>query len=510
MPAQRAVAKKWAFGNCVLGGDALRKSMDLRSQRLFRLALGAGILAGVVWGLVLIIGILSRGPDSERFRVAVIFKDVQGLGVGSRCVHRGKTIGEVAALEIEPSARRVRALLSLEHGAKDLVTTVSQFWIVRPRFGGLQNELTGLDTLIKESYVRLRVPTGGEKLRGNEELLGLERPPEDLAYEDLDDPRTGDLLATVVLPDGHGLRAGSAVRYRGQDVGECRRVYLSQDGRGILVRFRVLRAFRNFCTASSRVWVARPILQGSLLTGMTIDSLSSLLGSALVFDTPMKDGGNPLADDAVVVGLASPPRGSIDGWDGERVRAATEDAQPDRRDARPRSLSPWVTVRYRAIEEDSLSGDDQLSYEGEGVLFRNARNELMVVTRRSSCDGSFLIEGTWYDSVRIRKERTRIQLEDGRVWPASRVWTDPQNRDLALLRVQTPANSTPSPLPELASYLDFERTELGDETVGALGKVLKQGGRAFGIVGCARFDESSTQAIYFSAIPAGERAASKR
>lgn len=478
--------------------------MDLRTQRLFRLALGAVILALVSWGLIVIIGILSRGPDSERFRVGVIFKDVQGLQVGSRCVHRGKTIGEITALEIEPSARRVQAMISLEDTAKDLVTTTSQFWIVRPRFGGFQNELSGLDTLIKESYVRLRVPTGGEALRGNEELLGLERPPEDLAYEDLDDPMTGDLLATVVLPNGHGIKAGSAVLYRGQEVGECRRVSLSDDGRGVLVRFRVVRAYRDFCREKSRIWVARPILQGNLITGMTIDSLTSLLGAALVIETPADQAGAPLSDDSIVVGLVAPPRDG-ETWNGDRVRQGAKSREPTRRDSRPRTLSPWCHIKYRAVEEDSLSSDDKLAYDGGGVLYRNARNELIVLTRRSLVDATYLIEGSWYDSVRISKERIRIQLEDGRVWPASRVWTDPDDHDIALLRVQTPANASPEPLPDVMSYLDFEQTEGEAPSSAAIGELLKDGERAWGIVGCKRYAASTADTVRFSRVPVGER-----
>ena len=478
--------------------------MDLRTQRLLRLALGGVILALVSWGLVTVIGILDRGPSSERFRVGVIFKDVQGLQVGSRCVHRGKTIGEITALEIEPSAGRVQALISLEENAKALVTTTSQFWIVRPRFGGFQNELSGLDTLIKESYVRLRVPRGGENLRGNEELLGLERPPEDLAYEDLDDPMTGDLLATVVLPNGHGIKAGSAVLYRGQEVGECRRVSLSDDGRGVLVHFRVVRDYRGFCREKSRVWVARPILQGNLITGMTIDSLTSLLGAALVVETPLEEAGAPLADDAIVVGLTAPPRDS-ESWNGDRVRQGAKSLEPSRRDSRPRKLSPWVHVKYRAVEEDSLSSDDLLAYDGGGVLFRNARNELVVLTRRSICDATYLIEGSWYDNVRITKERIRVQLEDGRVWPASRVWTDPEDRDLALLRVQTPANTSPEPLPDVVTYLDFDRTEVSTLASAAIGELQKDGDKTWGIVGCKRYAATESDTVPFSRVPVGER-----
>ena len=376
--------------------------MELRSQRFFRLGLGLVTLALVVWGLVSVWNVLQRGSDTQRFRVWVIVKDIQGLRIGSRVVYRGKRIGEITTLELEARAQRIRMLLSLEDEARHLVTTTSQFWIVRPRFPGLGGGASGLDTLIKESYIRLRAPSAGSMLEGGEELVGLEKPPEDLAEEDLDDAMVGDLTATVLLPDSHGLKPGSPVVYRGENCGHVRRVGLSEDGQAVLVRLLIPRRLRQLARESSRFWVSRPVVQGSLLSGISVSSLDSLLGPALAFDTrDIKS--DPLPDNAKIVGLVLPPS-DVENWDGSAIKNGARAASPEVRSTSIQRLSPWVDVNYSAIENDTFSGNDDVKSKGKGVLFRNASGQLCVLTARSACDGRYLIAGTWYDNLRLSDE----------------------------------------------------------------------------------------------------------
>lgn len=479
--------------------------MELRTQRVVRLLLGGAVLAIVAWGLYWILDVLNRGPDASRFRVYVLFKNVQALQTGRRVVYRGMTIGGVAALELDPQSERVRALVTLDPEARSLVRTTSQFWIVRPRFSGITSGPTGLDTLIKESYLRLRAPPGGEPLEDGQELLGLERPPDDLAQEDLDEPMIGDLLATAKLPNSHGLRTGSPVTFRGRACGEVRRVSLSTDGRGVLVRFRVRRAFRHLARESSRFWVARPVFEGSLFTGITVNSLGSLLEAALAFDTRAAGSSQPLTDDAVVVGLESPPSDS-EPWKGDEVDATATAKKANGRGVALDKLSPWVEVRYVAIEQDTWSADDDLQARGEGVLFRNAKNELCAITARSVCDGAFLLTGNIFDRVRVTDERIRVALADGRVWPAHRVWVAPEDLDLAVLRLQTPVQAQPAPLPDWTTYLDFDREPGTDpDPQRPPSFLLRHEGRVNGLVGRAKADAKRRVLVSLASVPAGMR-----
>jgi hypothetical protein len=477
--------------------------MDLPAQRSLRFLVGLAVLALVAFGAWRGIAVLGRGPDPTRLRVWVLFKDVQGLQPGSRIVHRGMSVGEVSALQLDAAAGRVRVQIAVDSEAAALLTTTAQVWIVRPRFTGLARELTGLDTLIKESYLRLRARPRGEPLHAGEELLGLEGPPFDLAEEDLDDPMLGDLMATVVLPDAHGLRSGSAVLHRGIDCGEVRSVRLAAAGGGVVVRFRVRRAQRELVCERSRIWVARPILQGNLITGITVDSLGSVLAPALEFDTPADEAGEALADGASIVGLAAPAQPSS-GWDGRQVKVDAGAAQPGARGTRPLVLSPWVEVRYRALEKDILGSDDELSASGEGVLFRDGKGELCALAARSACDADFALTGSFLDPLRVADERIRVVLQDGRVWPARRVWTAPEARDLVLLQVQVPAEAQALALPPATSYLDFDQqSELADPGPERKQQtLLKTGERAAGVLGQATKEATKRVTASFALLPA--------
>ncbi|MEW6746168.1 MAG: MlaD family protein [Planctomycetota bacterium] len=477
--------------------------LDRTVQRGLRYLLGLVTLALVTWGLIRIVHVLGRGPDAETFRLYVLFKDARGLRPGTRVLHRGTEVGQVATLALDAEAGRVRTHLNLDRAALPLVRTTTQIWIARPRFGGLTGEVSGLDTLIKESYLQLRSPLGGEPLAPGEELLGMESPPADLAEEALEDPEVGDLLASVLVPERHGLAPGCPVLFRGMPVGEVRRVDLTEDGRGVLVHFRVGRAARATVREKSRFWAARPSLQGSLLSGITIDDLQSLLAPALVYDAHDARDSEPATDDAVFIGLARPPE-TLETWEGGAALARPLASAPRDLGTVSATLLPWVEVRYRAIEEDWPGGDDEVAASGEGVLFRRGGGELYVLTGRSACDGEFVAETGFLDSLSLSQETLRVFLKDGRVFPARRVWVDPEGEDLALLDVQMPPGWVALPLPNWQRYLDFTRTTFAgafDESRGDP-VLLQDQGVAYGLTGRAKGEPEKRAAILFSRLPA--------
>ncbi|MFQ5503524.1 MAG: MlaD family protein [Planctomycetota bacterium] len=452
--------------------------MPPNTQRLFRMLVGAVTLVLVVFGFIRLLDVLGSDASAEQFGVFALFKDAQGLQPGSLVRHRGMTVGSVAALKLDQGTGRVRVQLLLERQDSGLAQTTTQIWIVRPRFSGIAWELSGLDTLIKESYLRLRLRPGGKKLSEGSELFGLESPPADLREEELEDPEPGDLLATVVLPERFGLGPGNPVLYRGTRAGEVRRVRLAEDGKGVLVSIRVQRSYRSTVLEQSRFWASRPILRGNLITGVTIDDLGSILRSAIVYDSFRASEREPAADGAVFIGLAEPPTDAED-WEGEKV-GRRETAV----DSRGRSrLEPWVEIRYRAVEKDTF-GDDDVQALGQGVLYRSREGRLFALAARSACDGSYFIESHWYDAVHIANERIRVVLADSRVWPARRIWVAPSDQDLALLELYDPQGSEELPLPPWREYLDFDRGESPGKQAplaeGRSSRLLKSSERAFG------------------------------
>ncbi len=443
-------------------------------RRGFRSLSGLLVLALCAFGAWKIRQAVEREVRPDRFPLYVLFKNVQGLRPGSRVLHRGMVVGEAAVLELDPGGRRVRVRLDLLPEAAPLVTTRTECWVVRPRFGGLAGGLRGLDTLIKESYLRLRAPPGGEVLPAGSEILGYERPPEGLSREELEDPLPGDLLGTVALPETHGIHAGSPVLHRGVKTGEVRSVRLSPDGEAVFVRFRVERRFRKTVDSRTKFWVHRPVLRGSLLAGIRVDHLGSILAPALAYGRGNRRAGSPAEDEAVFEGLSDPPEGV------EKMRFRGR-VPPEENERRTRAvgtgvldLEPLASVRYEAVERDFWSADDQVLFDGEGVLFEK-EGRILVLCPRSLCDASFALRGNFFDRLKIEGEKIRVRLSDGRVFSARRVWTAPSGGDLALLELNLGASPFAGRLPDPSAYLTFSRGPERPEPVDYEGE-KKEGG----------------------------------
>ncbi|PIE21875.1 MAG: hypothetical protein CSA62_15255 [Planctomycetota bacterium] len=483
-----------------------------RRQRFLRFGLGLLTLALSAYATVQVLTTLSQGPNARRFPVHVLFKDAHGLRRGSLIRFRGMVVGDVAAIELDESSSRVRVELRLEPAIASVLSTTTEFWTVYPRFRGLRRGLYGLDTLIKESYVQMRDRPDGDALEAGAELLGRETQPDDLAEGELEDTAVGDLLATLLLPDAGSLKPGSPILFRGIQTGEVRRVQLSGDGRGVVLSFRIFASYRHTVRDESRFWLARPVLRGSLMSGFSVEELSSLLLVSLSYDMPQ--GCEPAEDGAQFIGLVEPPREAED-WDGESVEGQHRSGNPKPKidPAFPR-LSPRVTVRYRAIERDFWSKNDELQLEGEGVLYQGQGKKLYVLTRRSACDGEFSLESSWYDAVDIDNERIRVVLGDGRVWPARVQWKAGGAHDLAVLVVQAAAGAGSLILPPSQSYLRFDAVsaKLPSATgrSGPGSELYQENGVFFGILGRTPGEDSKPAPTGFSLVPELLRPADRR
>ena len=465
-------------------------------MRTLRFVIGIATLVVVSLGLAKIVHILLRGPDADRFRLHILLKDARGVREGTRVVYRGMNVGEVSSLSLDTIDPRIRLALELDLTVVRSLSTSALVWVVRPHFDGLAGEASGLDTLIKENYVRLHDRPGGAPLRPGDELVGLERPPTQLSEEEIPPPAAGDLLATVLLPEKHGLAPGIPVLYRGVSVGEVRGVRLSPRGAAVVATFRVDRVWRHAVQTGSRFWVARPILHGSLLTGITVDDLASLLAPALVFDSPSVEG-SPASDGTVFEGWPDPPEKSPE-WRIDAVEPILEEVAL----GPGRTLTPEVEIHYNAVDSDFLSADDDIEAHGEGVAFMGAERRLLVITTRSTCDASFFTSGGLFDRVSIEDERIRVVFADGRIWPARRRWID-EEQDLAVLEIQKPPGAPLPPLPQPTLYLDFTQESLdispAEENEG---KTLLRGeDRIVGLRGHVKLEPSERTVVSLSLVP---------
>jgi hypothetical protein len=390
------------------------------------------------------------------------------------------------------------AALMLEPERSALVRTDSRFWIVTPRFFGLTGGASGLETLVRDSYVEFRSPDPqGPPVASGGSLLGIERPTADDADAPLEPVHRGDLVMELLAAENHGLRVGSTVAFRGMPTGDVRAVELVEDGTCVRVQLRIDRRHRATVTDESRFWIARPRLSGSLLRGISVEDVAAALSPFVAYHTP-ESGGLPVPDAYRVAAELERPEFAA-------TKVATR-AGPPAGEPPPGAAAAdelvLVCVIYEAVEEDWFSPDDRVRREGTGVLIEDRDGRLLVLTARSLVDASYVMRDSFGTAADVVKEGISVLLPDGSVQRALRSWVAP-DADLAVLAVEVRdgrEHVVATPLarfrfeegaaPQVFQSIDAQRRRSEPQAVATLpppgeqlGAVVLEDGRIVGLLG---------------------------
>jgi hypothetical protein len=468
-----------------------------------RYFIGLLTLVGAIIAAIWIVRLLRSLDDRAGVPLSVEFRNARGLRAGTDVRYRGVTVGTVRSVAISGDGNKAVAQLLLAPIGAEHACVNSSFWVVTPRFGGLTGGATGLDTLVRDSYIAFYTPPGSEsELSPGSLIAGRERPPLNAEPEALDDVEHGDLLMTLLVPENYELKPGSSVIFRGVPTGDVRSVSLAPSGTHVEVQLRIQREHRQTVTDKAKFWVGRPSVSGALLSGFTVTDLSALLTPYIsYYGAPgegvlVQDGYRAAAELSRPAFEISPVPGKAVQQDNTGKPAAPDDVV-------------LVRITYAAVERDTFSADDQILRHGSGVLFLDRSGRSVVVTARSLVDASFTEDDAWGDPE-IADEVTKVHRADGTVMRAHRVWVDPTGQDLAALVLEdVPPDllGTPSdrlvfggtvagvplqiraagpdgaelPIQPMASDLDLSEANLGG-CVAADGKVFGVIGRKVGDV----------------------------
>jgi hypothetical protein len=456
-----------------------------------RYLIGSLTLLGAVLGAIWIVRMLRHLDDRPGLPLQVEFREARGLRAGADVRYRGVNVGVVRTVAIAADGSKAVAHLLLDPPGAQHACVNSSFWIVTPRFGGLTDGASGLDTLVRDSYVAFQTPRErGSPLVGGSLLAGKERPAAAGDGEALEEVEHGDLLMTLLVPENHGLRAGSAVIFRGMQTGDVRSVALAASGTHVEVALRIARKHRQTVTDKTSFWVARPYVSGALFTGFTVTDVNSLL-------TPF------------VSYYGEPGQGVLvqDGY-----RAAAEASRPSfeiapvPRDAMqvPRATPPppaneglvLARITYAAVERDTWSKDDPIQRQGTGVLFLDRSGRTIVVTARSLVDGSYTESDAFGGDPDIDDEQLKVLLGNGTVLRAGRVWVDPTGNDLAALVLEdAPPDMVGTPPAKLVFSGNVDRADVMARAAGPDGAALPP----------IPFAASAEQDVHGAAVLAGDR-----
>ncbi len=465
-----------------------------------RLRYAIGIATLVVTAVVgwYLFGLLSGDDTAGMFRVQIEFRDVRGLKAGADVRYRGVHVGTVRAVALTPDGEKARVTALLEPSVENLARQSSRFWIVVPRFGGLTDGATGLDTLVRDAYVAFLTPLpAGPPLAPDSLMSGLEKPfrPSN-SSADLDPVRRGDLLMTLLANETQGLDPGSPVRFRGVEVGDVRSIALAEDGSFVAVQLRIRQRYRRTVTERSEFWIARPRLSGALLRGIAVEDLTALLSPFVGYQTP-EEAGVPVPDGYRAV--ASVDRPELHEPVTEKALSSLPPPDEDQSATEGGDVR-LVEVIYEVEERDWLSPNDHDERRGTGLLFLGRDGRPAVLTARSLCDGAYYMTDT-FGSPDIASEAVRVAIPGGTVLRAGRTWVAADGKDLAMLVLEdAPPDLPVTPAGKIAfddavdpknatvrAYGGGEGTALGDVSALGLAKLrgalVSVGDEGVGVVG---------------------------
>lgn len=398
-----------------------------------RYALGlATLILAVLVGWYLLSFLDSKDPD-HGFQLQVEFLDLRGLKPGADVKYRGIQVGSVHKTDISKDGRRALVTLLIDEDKSGLVHDSSRFWIVTPRFRGLMEGASGLETLVRNAYVAFITPDPelGTPLKPFMQLIGEEHP---YVLEDemrLPPIHHNDLRMRLLLAENHNLQVGAKVLLRGMPVGEVREIALAPGATHVDVLLRIDSAHRASVTDKSIFWVARARVSGAIFSGFSITELNALFSPHIRFWTPAR-AGQPVQDNYKVRGRTEPPGIEI----GDVPESALQ-TLPAARKGASRGVH-LVRVVYNATEKDTLSPDDPVYRAGTGILYVDQRQRTLVVTARSVCDARYDLREIFGGMPELEDEKVTVTLANGRVLRANRIAVGKEGHDLAVLQVNLP------------------------------------------------------------------------
>ena len=214
--------------------------------------------------LAIAIGIVWWSLPEVGHRITIHFPDGHGLESEDKVRYRGIDVGTVDDVRLNPDLSGVDVSVTLAPFAEPLAREGTRFWVVRPELS--LSRISGIETAVGHKYIGLQPgdPSGTRK----QQFSGLAfSPPDALGNEGVEIVLRGQRK--------HSVNEGSPVSCRGVDIGQIISVGLSQDGRHVDIRARVLQKHIDLVTTNSVFWATSGIdLDISLSSGLKLNAES--------------------------------------------------------------------------------------------------------------------------------------------------------------------------------------------------------------------------------------------
>ena len=326
----------------------------------------------------------------------VLFSDNRGsLEVGSPILYRQLRVGSVQSVQLSRNRQRVAFGVHIEPEYTSLVNSSTRFWnasgiTLRGGLSGVEVKSESLQTLLAGGIAfdtsDLEAPVAARRVQ----RFNL--------YESRESALQSGQAITIRLPRGDGLSPGTAIRYKGLEVGKVESIDLSDDLQSVILHARITQAIQQIARTGTQFWVVRP--EVSLTRAANLETLVS--GQYLEV-LPADKAASKQTD---FVALDEPPNQALRELGLRLVLSA----------ARRNSLKPGVPVTYREVQVGKVT-NFELGPSADRVLIHiliEPRYAGLVRTGSRFWNTSGIgVEAGLFKGVKVRSESLETLIAGG-------------------------------------------------------------------------------------------------
>lgn len=326
----------------------------------------------------------------------VLFSDSRGsLEVGSPILYRQVPVGSVQSVQLSRDNLQVAFGVHIVPEYAHLVNSSTRFWnasgiTLKGGLSGIEVKSESLQTLLAGGIAfetpDLNAPKDSKRvqrytLHGNQ-----------------DSALQKGVALTIRVPRGDGLNPGTAIRYKGLDVGKVETIELSADLQEVILHARVTQAAQQIARVGTQFWVVKP--EVSLTRAANLETL--VTGQYLEVQPASQKGAVQLSFTAA----EAPPKANAREQGLRLVLSA----------ARRGSIKPGVVVSYREVPVGKVT-DFELGPTADRVLIHvliEPRYAPLVRSGSRFWNASGIgVDAGLFSGVKVRTESLEALLEGG-------------------------------------------------------------------------------------------------
>ncbi|HUE91511.1 PqiB family protein [Pseudomonas sp.] len=328
----------------------------------------------------------------------VLFSDQRSsLELGSPILYRQVQVGSVQSVQLSRNNMQVVFGVHIEPEYAHLVNSSTRFWnasgiTLKGGLSGVEVKSESLQTLLSGGIAfdtpNLQAPKDGKRVQRFSLYSSQERALQK------------GVALTIRVERGDGLSPGTAIRYKGLDVGKVESIELTDDLQAVILHARITQATAQIARAGSRFWVVKP--EVSLTRAANLETL--VTGQYLEVQPASKPGPTQL-----VFTASDLPPSAAENVTEQGLRLVLSAA-------RRGSIKPGVLVSYREIPVGKVT-DFELGPTSDRVLIHvliEPRYAPLVRSGSRFWNASGIgVDAGLFSGVKVRTESLEALLEGG-------------------------------------------------------------------------------------------------